>query len=283
MTTAGLRAPAEPLAPPPPMTSSSRGVSLAAVLSLALASCGTTPAPADAGPGPTPRLAPLDAADAAPPPGTPRAGYYRYPAIHGDTIVFTAEGDLWQVGRQGGVARRLTSGAGAEVLASISPDGSTVAFSASYGGPPLDVYTMPIGGSACPGAGRGVAGAWGPIRGGTRSRAGRRTGGSSSGPRATPPSRTACWWRTTPTAATRSCRSPRRRRAPIRRTARLCSSRGSGSSRATPSDTRAAPPRTCGGTRPAPRPSRSRRTGRGRRATRWSGTGGSTSSRIATA
>jgi len=25
-------------------------------------------------------------------------GYVRYPAIHGDTVVFTAEGDLWKVG-----------------------------------------------------------------------------------------------------------------------------------------------------------------------------------------
>ena len=36
-------------------------------------------------------------------------GYYRYPAIHGDTIVFNSEGDLWSVDVHGGPARRLTS------------------------------------------------------------------------------------------------------------------------------------------------------------------------------
>jgi tricorn protease len=74
-----------------------------------------------------------------------RHGYYRYPAIHGDTIVFTAEGDLWKVGAQGGTAARLTSNTGEENHASISPDGRTVAFSAEYEGP-RDVYTMPIDG-----------------------------------------------------------------------------------------------------------------------------------------
>lgn len=73
------------------------------------------------------------------------AGYYRDPAIHGDTIVFTAEGDLWKVSVKGGVATRLTSDAGEETNASISPDGRTVAFSGQYEGP-TDVYTMPIDG-----------------------------------------------------------------------------------------------------------------------------------------
>jgi len=77
--------------------------------------------------------------------GTTRPGYYRYPAIHGDTIVFTAEGDLWSVSTKGGAARRLTSNPGKEFQATISPDGQTVAFSAEYEGP-VDVYTMPVDG-----------------------------------------------------------------------------------------------------------------------------------------
>ena len=47
---------------------------------------------------------------------TPR-GYFRYPAIHGDTIVFTAEGDLWHVGVKGGLAQRLTTHPDAETAA----------------------------------------------------------------------------------------------------------------------------------------------------------------------
>jgi tricorn protease len=71
--------------------------------------------------------------------------YVRFPAIHGDTIVFTAEGDLWKVGLAGGLAQRLTTHAGEEGHAAISPDGRTVAFSATYEGP-TEVYTMPIDG-----------------------------------------------------------------------------------------------------------------------------------------
>ena len=84
---------------------------------------------------------PLQAAN----PANAHAGYYRYPAIHGDTIIFTAEGDLWSVGVKGGDASRLTSNPGMEVYPSISPDGRTLAFSAQYEGP-MDVYTMPVEG-----------------------------------------------------------------------------------------------------------------------------------------
>ncbi len=72
-------------------------------------------------------------------------GYYRMPAIHEDTIVFTSEGDLWTVTSTGGIARRMTSHHGMEQDAVISPDGSTVAFRAQYQGG-NELYTMPIDG-----------------------------------------------------------------------------------------------------------------------------------------
>jgi tricorn protease len=72
-------------------------------------------------------------------------GYYRFPAVHDDTVVFTAEGDLWRVGIDGGAAQRLTSHHGQETHAHISQDGTTIAFSAQYDGP-TEVYVMPIDG-----------------------------------------------------------------------------------------------------------------------------------------
>jgi len=72
-------------------------------------------------------------------------GFYRYPAMHGDTVVFAAEGDLWKVSARGGVARRLTTHAAEETDPVISPDGRTLAFTARYEGP-AEVYTMPLAG-----------------------------------------------------------------------------------------------------------------------------------------
>ncbi len=77
--------------------------------------------------------------------GTIHRGYYSYPAVRGENIVFTSEGDLWLVDLNGGVARRLTSNPGTESHAVISADGKTVAFSANFEGP-TEVYTMPIDG-----------------------------------------------------------------------------------------------------------------------------------------
>ena len=76
--------------------------------------------------------------------GSPQ-GYYRFPALTGDKIVFTAEGDLWKVDLSGGVAQRLTSHLGSETNAAVAPDGKLVAFSAQYEGP-TEVYTMPVEG-----------------------------------------------------------------------------------------------------------------------------------------
>jgi tricorn protease len=76
--------------------------------------------------------------------GTAR-GFYRFPAIHGDTIVFAAEGDLWLVTVAGGAAQRLTTAPGEETNPVISPDGTTLAFTAQYEGP-AELYTMPLSG-----------------------------------------------------------------------------------------------------------------------------------------
>lgn len=72
-------------------------------------------------------------------------GYYRFPDIHDNTIVFVSEGDLWKVPISGGLAQRLITHAEEELFPTISPNGKNIAFSASYEGP-LEIYTMPIEG-----------------------------------------------------------------------------------------------------------------------------------------
>jgi tricorn protease len=72
-------------------------------------------------------------------------GFYRYPALHGGTIVFAAEGDLWRVPIEGGIAQRLTTHPAEETDPVIAPDGETLAFTARYEGS-AEVYTMPLDG-----------------------------------------------------------------------------------------------------------------------------------------
>src|SRR6185437_1824016 len=80
---------------------------------------------------------------AAPPPADTTLGYYRFPALAGDSVVFTAEGDLWRVPIAGGTAQRLTSHPAEESHPAVSPDGKTLAYSAAYEGP-TEVYTMSL-------------------------------------------------------------------------------------------------------------------------------------------
>ncbi len=69
----------------------------------------------------------------------------RFPAIHGQQIVFTFAGDLYTVSADGGTARKLTSHEGYEMFARFSPDGKTIAFTGQYDGN-TEVFTMPAQG-----------------------------------------------------------------------------------------------------------------------------------------
>ncbi|HKC70505.1 MAG TPA: hypothetical protein VKB60_02725, partial [Terriglobales bacterium] len=65
----------------------------------------------------------------------------RKPAVSRTQIAFTYGGDLWVVSREGGEARRLTSGVGVETDPMFSPDGSLIAFTGEYDGN-RDVYVV---------------------------------------------------------------------------------------------------------------------------------------------
>jgi tricorn protease len=70
----------------------------------------------------------------------------RFPAIHGDKLVFGYAGDLYTVPAKGGVARRLTSDEQSyEMFPRFSPDGKNLAFTAQYDGN-TEVYVMPADG-----------------------------------------------------------------------------------------------------------------------------------------
>ncbi|MGD0061460.1 MAG: PDZ domain-containing protein [Verrucomicrobiia bacterium] len=73
------------------------------------------------------------------------SGYFRFPTIHNDVVVFVSEDDLWTVSAGGGIARRLTSGLGAASHPALSADGQWLAFSGRDEGS-LEVYVMPAAG-----------------------------------------------------------------------------------------------------------------------------------------
>ena len=72
-------------------------------------------------------------------------GYYRFPTVAEDTLVFVCEDDLWSVNATGGVAKRLTVSFGTCLTPRLSPDAQWIAFVSNDEGNP-EIYVMPAGG-----------------------------------------------------------------------------------------------------------------------------------------
>lgn len=66
-------------------------------------------------------------------------GFYRYPTVHRDRVIFVSEDDLWETSLSGGFARRLTNGTGLITRPIFSPDGEHIAFSSTEEGA-TDIY-----------------------------------------------------------------------------------------------------------------------------------------------
>jgi tricorn protease len=76
------------------------------------------------------------------------SGYYRFPTIHENSVVFVCEDDLWTIPASGGIARRLTSNLGPVSHPFLSADGTWLAFTGREEGQD-DIYVMPaLGGPA---------------------------------------------------------------------------------------------------------------------------------------
>lgn len=73
------------------------------------------------------------------------ARMFRYPAVSKTRVAFVYAGDIWIVPKGGGDAVRLTSSPGEESFPRFSPDGTKIAYSASYDGN-VDVFVVPSAG-----------------------------------------------------------------------------------------------------------------------------------------
>ncbi|GAA0938736.1 S41 family peptidase [Pseudonocardia zijingensis] len=74
--------------------------------------------------------------------------YLRFPHLHGDTIVFTAEDDVWTAPVAGGRAYRLTADDVPVARPRLSPDGTRVAWTSwKYGAPEVCVSDVDGGGA----------------------------------------------------------------------------------------------------------------------------------------
>ena len=77
--------------------------------------------------------------------GQINARLMRYMDVADDQIAFVYGGDIWLVGKQGGTAVQLTNSPGEESYPRFSPDGSEIAYTASYNGNE-DVFMVPVTG-----------------------------------------------------------------------------------------------------------------------------------------
>jgi len=73
------------------------------------------------------------------------SGYYRYPTLYKNSVVFVSEDDLWKVSLETGQTVRLTSGVGSCSHPAISEDGRWIAFIGKEEGHP-EVYVLPFEG-----------------------------------------------------------------------------------------------------------------------------------------
>jgi tricorn protease len=69
----------------------------------------------------------------------------RNPSVSRTQVAFSYAGDIWIGSREGGEARRLTTGVGIETDPAFSPDGTQIAFTGEYDGN-QDVYVVPASG-----------------------------------------------------------------------------------------------------------------------------------------
>jgi len=77
--------------------------------------------------------------------GEDKMGYYRYPSVGGNRLVFVSESNIWIAALSGGKAARLSSSYSREGVPVLSPDGLSVAFiGLTYDG--YDVFVAPTGG-----------------------------------------------------------------------------------------------------------------------------------------
>ena len=72
-------------------------------------------------------------------------GYFRFPTIYKNIVVFVSEDDLWTVDVEKQIARRLTSNIANVSSPIISPDGKLIAYIGNEDGN-TEIYLMPING-----------------------------------------------------------------------------------------------------------------------------------------